>query len=174
VGVGALFSLARFSEAFLVLRAQGSGLSLAFVPLVMVAMNMVYAGAAYPFGKLSDRMSHSTLLTAGLLVLFAADVVLALEATWPGVLLGVTLWGLHMGMTQGLLSAMVAHRSPAHLRGTAFGVFNLVGGLTALLASVVAGLVWEHVGPSFTFYAGAAFSCLSLVVLAVLPAARPT
>lgn len=165
VGVGAVFTLARFSEAFLVLRAQDSGIAVAWVPLVMVAMNIVYAASAYPFGKLSDRMSHHKLLAWGLLVLIAADLVLAMDAHWTSLLVGVALWGVHMGMTQGLLATMVADTAPADLRGTAYGFFNLVSGLAILLASVVAGLLWDRLGASFTFYAGAAFSVVALAAL---------
>ncbi len=165
VGVGAVFTLARFSEAFLVLRAQQSGIAVALVPLVMVAMNVVYAASAYPFGKLSDRMSHKTLLGWGLVVLVAADLVLALEGHWATVLGGVALWGVHMGMTQGLLATMVADTAPADLRGTAFGFFNLVSGVAMLLASALAGLLWDRLGASFTFCAGAAFCGLALLGL---------
>ena len=170
VGVGAVFTLARFSEAFLVLRAEQVGIALALVPLVMVAMNAVYAVTAYPFGKLSDRVSHQRLLLAGLAVLVAADVALALATHWFGLLVGVALWGVHMGMTQGLLAAMVAHESPADLRGTAFGFFNLVSGGAMLAASVVAGLLWQYVGPAWTFGAGALFSLLAMAALAWRPA----
>ena len=165
VGVGAVFTLARFSEAFLVLRAQQGGIAVALVPLVMVAMNVVYAASAYPFGKLSDRMSHRTLLAAGLVLLIAADLVLAMDAHWTTVLAGVALWGVHMGMTQGLLATMVADTAPADLRGTAFGFFNLVSGVAMLVASAVAGLLWDRLGASFTFHAGAAFSALALLGL---------
>ena len=160
VAVGAVFTLARFSEAFLVLRAQQSGIALAWVPLVMVAMNAIYAASAYPFGKLSDRMRHRTLLGLGLLVLIAADLVLAHAGHWSTVLTGVALWGIHLGMTQGLLATMVADTAPADLRGTAFGVFNLVSGVAMLIASALAGLLWEQLGASFTFLAGAVFCLL--------------
>jgi MFS family permease len=166
VGTGAMFTLARFSEAFLVLRAQQSGIALALVPLVMVAMNLVYAATAYPFGKLSDRMSHKALLAWGLLVLIAADLVLAYDDHWIAVIAGVVLWGIHMGMTQGLLATMVADQAPADLRGTAYGFFNLVSGLAMLVASVLAGLIWDRWGASFTFYTGAAFCVLTLLALA--------
>ena len=169
VGIGVLFTLARFSEAFLVLRAEQGGIPLALVPLVMVAMNVVYALAAYPFGKLSDRVSHGRLLAAGLLVLLAADLVLAISSHWSGVLAGVALWGIHMGITQGLLATMVADTAPADLRGTAYGFFNLVSGLAMLLASVCAGLLWDRFGAAFTFYAGAAFTVLALLALAWRP-----
>lgn len=165
VAIGAAFTLARFSEAFLVLRAEQAGIALALVPLVMVAMNVVYAASAYPFGRLSDRMSHTTLLVAGLLVLAAADLVLALPPTTATLLAGVALWGIHMGMTQGLLAAMVAGSAPADLRGTAFGFFNLMSGMAMLAASVIAGLLWDSLGASFTFHAGAGFCVLTLLVL---------
>ena len=166
VGIGAIFTLARFSEAFLVLRAQQAGILLALVPLVMVAMNVIYAASAYPFGKLADSMSHSRLLALGLLLLIAADGVLANSASWPAVLLGVALWGVHMGMTQSLLATMVADTAPADLRGTAYGFFNLVSGLSMLVASVVAGLLWDKLGAAFTFYAGAVFCIIALLGLA--------
>ena len=165
VGVGAVFTLARFSEAFLVLRAQQSGMAVALVPLVMVAMNLIYSASAYPFGKLSDRMSHTTLLALGLVVLVAADLVLASSTHWAVLLVGVALWGVHMGMTQGLLATMVADAAPPDLRGTAFGFFNLLSGVAMLLASGLAGWLWELRGASYTFYAGAAFSLLALLAL---------
>ncbi|MDQ9168988.1 MFS transporter [Oxalobacteraceae bacterium R-40] len=167
VAIGAVFTLARFSEAFLVLRAQQAGIALAAVPLVMVAMNMVYAGSAYPFGKLSDRVSHKLLLCLGLAVLLAADLVLASNNHWIAVVIGVALWGVHMGMTQGLLAAMVADAAPAHLRGTAFGFFNLVSGIAMLVASVLAGILWDRFGAAFTFYAGAGFCILTLIAIVV-------
>jgi MFS family permease len=162
VAIGAVFTLARFSEAFLVLRAQQGGIPIALVPLVMVAMNLIYAATAYPFGRLSDSMSHARLLLLGLVVLVAADLVLAHDDHWATVLLGVALWGIHMGMTQGLLATMVADTAPADLRGTAYGFFNLVCGLAMLAASVLAGLLWDRLGASFTFYAGAAFCALAM------------
>jgi MFS family permease len=172
VGIGAVFTLARFSEAFLVLRAQQGGIPIALVPLVMVAMNLVYALSAYPFGKLSDRMSHATLLALGLGVLIAADLVLAISSQWWIVLGGVTLWGVHMGITQGLLAAMVADTAPADLRGTAYGFFNLMSGGAMLIASVAAGLLWDRFGASVTFYAGAGFSLAALMGLAWRPVMR--
>jgi len=165
VGFGAIFALARFSEAFLVLRAQHGGIPVALVPLVMVAMNLIYALSAYPFGKLSDQMSHMKLLALGLLVLIAADLVLAMNDHWGTVLLGVGLWGLHMGMTQGLLATMVADTAPADLRGTAYGFFNLTSGLAMLIASVLAGFLWDQFGASFTFYAGAVFCGIAVMGL---------
>jgi MFS family permease len=169
VGIGAVFTLARFSEAFLVLRAQQGGIPVALVPLVMVAMNLIYALAAYPFGKLSDRMSHTRLLALGLLVLIAADLVLASNDHWTVVIAGVALWGIHMGITQGLLATMVADTAPADLRGTAYGFFNLMSGIAMLVASGVAGLLWDHYGASATFYAGTVFCFLALAGLAWHP-----
>lgn len=163
--IGAVFTLARFSEAFLVLRAQQSGIPIAWVPLVMVAMNVVYAASAYPFGKLSDRINPTKLLAWGLIVLVAADLVLASSADWPVVLVGVTLWGIHMGMSQGLLAKMVADTAPQDLRGTAYGFFNLVSGIAMLIASVLAGLLWDNYGAPSTFYAGAVFCLLTLLAL---------
>ena len=165
--IGAIFTLARFSEAFLLLRAQQGGLPLAWVPLVLVAMNLVYALAAYPFGKLSDRMSHSTLLAVGLVVLIGADCVLAFSDSWRAVFIGVALWGLHMGITQGLLATMVADTAPTDMRGTAFGFFNLMGGLTMLVASALAGLLWDRLGAPFTFGVGALFCALGLIAIAL-------
>ena len=174
VGVGAMFTLARFSEAFLVLRAQQSGVAMALVPLIMVAMNLVYSACAYPFGKLSDRVSHSTLLFAGLLVLVAADLVLARNNDWISLAIGIVLWGIHMGLTQGLLSTMVADTAPDDLRGTAFGFFNLMSGVALLFASALAGWLWDRYGPAYTFYGSAALCGLALLSLAAMPDPGPS
>lgn len=173
VGVGAVFALARFSEAFLVLRASELGVESAWVPLVMVVMNLAYTSTAYPFGKLSDALSHRTLLTAGLCVLIAADVVLAVAGNWTMLGLGVALWGVHMGMTQGLLSAMVAATAPTDLRGTAFGFFNLVSGIALLASSALAGVLWELYGSDRTFYVGAGFAASTLVALGLTTTRGP-
>ncbi|ALK98276.1 MFS transporter [Massilia sp. WF1] len=165
VAIGAVFALARFSEAFLVLRAMEGGMRPALVPLVMVAMNLVYTLSAYPFGKLADAISHPRLLVIGLGFLVLADLVLAQGNGWPVVLLGVSLWGLHMGMTEGLLAVMVANTAPPELKGTAFGFFNLVSGIAMLLASPLAGLLWEGHGAAATFHAGAAFSMLAAMLI---------
>lgn len=165
VGIGSVFNLARFSEAFLVLRAQQSGVDLAWVPLVMVAMNLAYAASAYPFGKMSDHLSHAGLLASGLVVLIGADLLLAIDGHWSLVMAGVVLWGIHMGMTQGLLTAMVSHAVPADLRGSAFGFFHLASGIALLLSSALAGLLWDRYGASSTFHAGALFCLVTLVVL---------
>lgn len=166
VGIGALFTLARFSEAFLVLRAQQGGLRIAYAPLVLIAMNVVYSLGAYPFGKLADTMSHRKLLGAGLVVLVLADAALAVASHGPLLWAGILLWGLHMALTQGLLAAMVADTSPDALRGTAFGVFNLASGIALLVASALAGLLWDRLGGGSTFVAGAAISVVTLAVLA--------
>lgn len=161
--LGAVFTLARFSEAFLVLRAQSVGLALGYVPLMMVVMNVVYAASAYPAGLLADRMSPRPLLVLGLAVLVVADVVLAAAASPLVTFIGAALWGLHMGLTQGLFAKLVADTAPAALRGTAFGVFNLVTGIALLMASVIAGVLWSAWGASATFIAGAAFAALALL-----------
>ena len=165
VGAGAVFTLARFSEAFLILRAQQLGLADALAPLVLVAMNVVFALSAYPIGRLADRADHKMLLSLGLAVLIAADLFLAQAQSLAGVAIGVMLWGLHMGMTQGLLATMVAAAAPANLRGTAFGFFNLMSGIAMLVASVLAGLLWDKLGSATTFYAGAVFSALAVFML---------
>lgn len=172
VAIGAVFSLARFSEAFLVLRAHQSGVAMALVPLVMVAMNLVYSLSAYPFGKLSDRASHRAMLAVGLVVLIASDLVLAIDSHWSVVLGGVALWGVHMGITQGLLARMVADTAPAELRGTAFGFFNLMSGIAILIASVVAGFAWDQLGAPATFLAGAGFAAIALLALLLRGCAR--
>lgn len=165
VVIGIVFTLARFSEAFLILRAQQGGIPLSLIPLVMVVMNVIYAASAYPFGKLSDRMSHNKLLAFSLITLIVADLVLAYSSHWMVVLMGIALWGIHMGMSQGLLAAMIANTAPAALRGSAYGFFNLACGLMMLVASILAGLLWDYLGASFTFYGGAIFCCVALLAL---------
>jgi len=172
VGLGAVFTLARFSEAFLVLRAQEGGLALAWTPLVLIAMNLVYAAGAYPFGKLSDTTAHGRLLGWGLVTLIAADALLALGNQGLWLWGGIALWGLHMAMTQGLLASMVADTAPAHLRGTAFGLFNLMSGLALLVASGLAGWLWDRFGAPQTFWTGCGFSLLALLLLGLKPAVK--
>jgi MFS family permease len=169
VAIGAVFTLARFSEAFLVLRAQQGGLGLAWTPLVVIGMSLIYATGAYPFGKLADRVRHSTLLAWGLLLLIGADALLACSNQGGWVWAGIALWGLHMAMTQGLLATMVADTAPDNLRGTAYGFFNLVSGLAMLVASAAAGLLWDQFGASFTFLAGIGVSVAALGMLALQP-----
>jgi MFS family permease len=163
VGVGAVLTLARFSEAFLILRAQSVGLPIALAPLVLVVMNIVYSLSAYPLGALSDKVDRRWLFGIGFAILIASDIVLAVAANLPAVFAGVALWGLHMGMTQGLLAALIADEAPAQLRATSFGVFNFVSGIALLLASLTAGVLWDMIGPYATFMAGAAFSLIGLL-----------
>jgi MFS family permease len=170
VVVATLFTLARFSEAFLILRAQGTGVPVMLVPLVLVGMNAVYALSAWPVGALSDRIGRVGLLLCGLGLLVVADLCLALSPGLAGIALGILIWGLHMGFTQGILSALVAETVPAELRGTAFGMFNLVTGVALLAASVTAGALWEAQGAAATFLAGAGFAAIA--ALALLPLGR--
>jgi MFS family permease len=170
VGLGAALALARFSEAFLVLRAESLGLAITFVPVVMIVMNAVYAGAAYPAGAAADRMSMRGLLLLGLLVLIAADIVLAFAPSPLTAFAGAGLWGLHMALTQGLLAKLVADAAPADLRGSAFGVFNLVSGVAALGASVLAGALWSLYGPEATFLASAVFASIAVAGFWLRPA----
>jgi MFS family permease len=165
VTVGVVFTLARFSEAFLILRAQNVGLSLTWVPAVLVGMNVVYALSAYPAGVLSDRLNRKGLLAAGLVLLAGADLALALMPNLGGIAIGVALWGLHMGFTQGLFATLVADASPPELRGTAYGYFNLLTGLAMLAASIIAGALWDAYGPAGTFFAGLVFALVALVGL---------
>jgi MFS family permease len=169
VMIGVVFTLARFSEAFLILRAQNVGLGVMWVPAVLVGMNVVYALSAYPAGVLSDRLDRKGLLAAGLVMLAGADLALAAMPNLTGVALGVALWGLHMGFTQGLFAALVADASPPDLRGTAFGFFNLSSGIAMLAASVVAGALWDGCGPASTFFAGLAFALAALLGLFAMP-----
>ena len=171
VGVSAIFTLARFSEAFLLLRAQSVGLDVTIVPAVMVVMNVVYTASAWPAGALSDRNGRYGVLIVGFGLLILADLVLALGNSVSTVMIGVALWGLHMGLTQGLLAALVADTAPPELRGTAFGMFNLVSGVALLAASIVAGALWDMIGPAGTFVAGA---LITAVALAALPLLRRT
>ena len=165
VAIAAVFTLGRFSEAFLILRARDVGFGVGAAPWVMVVMSVVYAITSYPAGAAADRGYGTRLLSAGLVALFAADLVLAAAGGGTVVLAGAALWGLHMGLTQGLLAALVAAMAPADLRGTAFGVYNLVGGVALLFASALAGWLWDAFGPPLTFYAGAAFTLVSWIGL---------
>jgi len=163
VAAGAVFTLARFSEAFLVIRAHDLGLALALAPAVIAVMSVVFAASAYPAGRLQDRFGARPLLIAGLSALIAADLFLAYGKGLPAIFLGIGLWGLHMGLTQGVLSALVAQAAPARLRGTAFGLFGLVTGVATLLASVAAGILWEAIAPEATFLAGAGLAGVALI-----------
>ncbi|MFJ6322050.1 MULTISPECIES: MFS transporter [unclassified Rhizobium] len=168
VAVSAIFTLARFSEAFLILRAQSIGLPLALIPIVLVLMSLAYSLSAYPIGVLSDRVNRLTLLALGLVLLLIADLVLAFasDLVWVGI--GVVFWGLHMGFTQGLLATLIAETAPSEQRGTAFGMFNLVTGIALLVASIIAGALWDMIGPQGTFLAEATFAVLTLAGLFVV------
>ncbi len=165
--IASVLTLARFSEAFLVLRGQDVGMGTTGAPWVMVAMSAVYAAVAFPAGRAADRGHAATLLSAGLAALIASDMALALAGSATGVITGAALWGLHMALTQGLLSALVAATAPAELRGTAFGVFNLASGIALLVASSLAGLLWQQIGPAATFLVGAAFTGIAWAALAL-------
>jgi MFS family permease len=163
VALATVFALARFSEAFLLLRAQSVGLSLVLVPTVMFVMNVVYALAAWPSGVLSDNLGRYGVLIIGFLILVVADLTLAFGSNTLAIVIGAALWGLHMGMTQGLLASLIADTAPPDLRGTAFGMFNLVTGVATLLASIIAGALWDVVGPTGTFAAGAIFAAVAMI-----------
>jgi MFS family permease len=170
VAVAALFTLARFSEAFLILKIAAVGLSASYVPLVLVLMNVAYAGCAYPAGWLSDRANRWWVVGVGAALLIGADLVLAASTKVGAALIGIVLWGLHMGFTQGLFAALVADAAPAGQRGTAFGVFNLVSGVALLAASVLAGVVWDRAGAAATFVTGAGLTAFAVLVAVVLGA----
>jgi MFS family permease len=174
VGIAVVFSIARFSEAFLILRAQTIGLPIMLVPMVLVLMNVAYALAAYPDGARSDRTNRITILGVGFCLLVAADLVLAFSKGLSSVAVGVVLWGLHMGFTQGLLATLVADTAPAELRGTAYGFFNLFSGLALLVASLLAGAVWDELGPQSTFFGGAVFAAIALAGLTATRHIAPT
>jgi MFS family permease len=163
--IGAVVTMARFSEAFLVLRASEAGLSFTWTPLALVVMNAAYVATAYPAGRLSDRVGRLWLLVLGLAILIVADIIMAVGQSTAAVLAGVAIWGLHMGLTQGVFAAVVADTAPPDRRGTAFGVFNFISGLAALLSSLVAGALWHWQGPSATFWASAAFAGVALAGL---------
>lgn len=166
VGLASILTLARFSEAFLLLRAQSVGVADADAPLVLIVMNIVYAVSAYPFGRMADTLDRKRLLGFGIGLLVLADIVLAIAASVWAVLAGAAIWGLHMGATQGLLSVFVADTAPKDLRGTGFGVYNLITGIALLAASALAGTLWTALGPAATFFAGAVFSGFALAGIA--------
>ena len=172
VAIGSLLTFARSTEAFLVLRGSNLGLSNTLVPLVLVAMSLVYTVAAYPAGKWSDQGGRRPLLIAGMLVLAIADVVLATASGMVGLFAGIALWGLHMGLTQGLFAAYIADLAPGELRGTAFGVFNLATGVVLLAASALSGLVWDQFSPATTFWMGAGLAVVGAAALFALPRGR--
>lgn len=163
VAIAIIFTLSRFSEAFLILKAQSLGLSVSLIPATLIIMNIFYALASYPAGVLSDKGDRIKVLTIGLLFLIISDIVLALSQSLIEAALGIIFWGLHMGFSQGLLSALVADSAPPELRGTAFGIFSLLTGLAVLFSSIIAGFLWDTLGSSTTFYFGAFFASISLI-----------
>ena len=169
VAIGAVFTLARFSEAFLILQARQAGLSDALTPAVFVLMNIVGAITAYPAGRLADRMDRRSMLVVGISVLIVADIALAQAGSLTLSAIGIALWGLHLGLVQGLLSAMIAAVAPAGLRGTAFGFFNLASAIAMLVASALAGFLWDTMGASMTFYAGAILSLVATALILISP-----
>ena len=176
IAVGFLFTLARFSEGFLILRGFDAGLSMTLAPLVLVVFNLAFFALAYPAGALSDRFSPKAILMAGMAVLVAADLVLAQPPGLAGLAVGVALWGAHMALTQGIFARLIADSAPAHLRATSFGAFHFAGGIATLLASLGAGLLWDRHGPDATFLAGAAVAAVAMAMLSLLPEgkARPS
>lgn len=163
--LGAMFMLARFSEAFLVLKASEVGFEAAWVPLVMIVMALTYTIFAYPIGKLSDRIKREYMLIIGLMILILADIILANAKSNISVLIGTAIWGIHMGFTQGVLATLIADYSPKEYNGTAFGIFNFVSGISMLIASIIAGVVWQEFGSYMTFYAGGIFALISLFMV---------
>ncbi len=172
VAVASFAMLARFSEAFLILRMENLGLELTFAPAVLIIMSVVYALSAYPAGRLSDHYGRRIMLALGFVALIVADFFLALTNGRAAGFAGIALWGLHMGLTQGLFAALVADTAPGSLRGTAFGVFHLATGLMLLVASGLAGLLWDLAGPATVFFAGAGFSAITLLAVKFLPGKR--
>lgn len=165
VAIAGVFSLARFSDAFLILEAESEGLDATLAPAVLVLINIVYAASAYPAGVLSDNGGRTRILAIGLALLVVADLVLGSTSGLAGTAIGIALWGLHMGFTQGIFSTLVADTAPEALRGTAFGLLNLVVGLALLGASLLAGALWDLAGPSRTFFVAASIAALPLAAL---------
>jgi MFS family permease len=172
VAAGTVFTLARFSEAFLVIRAQQGGLAVTWAPVVIAVMSLVFAVSAYPAGRLQDKAGARPLLILGLVALIVADLLLGFGQSLAALFFGIGLWGLHMGLTQGVLSALIAAMAPEHLRGTAFGLFGLITGLAALGASVLAGALWDVIGSAATFAAGASFAAIALLAFLFLGESR--
>ena len=167
-----LFSLARFSEWFLILRALDVGVSPVLSPLALVAFNVGFLALAYPAGALSDRMSPRSILMAGMGVLVVANFLLAQDIGLLGLTVGILLWGAHMALTQGIFARMVADVAPDHLRATSFGAFYFVSGIGTLLASLAAGFIWDRDGAATTFIAGAGAAAVALAMLSLLEQPR--
>jgi len=172
IAVGFLFTLARFSEGFLILRGFDAGLSMTLSPLVLVVFNLAFFALAYPAGALSDRFSPKAILMMGMALLIAADLILAQPIGFAGLGVGVALWGAHMALTQGIFARLIADAAPPHLRATSFGAFHFATGIATLLASLGAGLLWDRDGPEATFYAGAAVAAVAMAMLSLLPEGR--
>ncbi|RYD92534.1 MAG: MFS transporter, partial [Sphingomonadales bacterium] len=167
IGIAALLTLARFSEAFLLLKSLEAGFSAAWAPLAMVIMHAVYGLAAYPVGKLSDRIGSRGLLVWSLAFLVGSHLTLAYATDLWVYLLGTVLWGLHMGFSQGLLGALIAGVTPDALKGSAFGAFNLMTGIVVLVGNTAAGWLWISAGSQAPFLVGAGVSLLAMLLLAV-------
>jgi MFS family permease len=167
--VGFLFALARFSEAFLILKGIDTGLSEAMSPITLAIFNLAYVGLAYPAGAMSDRISPKKLLMSGMAVLVAGDLVLARSGSFAGLVVGTALWGAHMALTQGIFSRMIADSAPEKLRATSFGAFWFVTGIATLLASLGAGWLWDREGSSAVFATSAGVAAMALVMLSLLP-----
>ena len=173
IAIAAIFSLARFSPAFLVLKAHDVHVDAAFVPIILVAMYLAYSAASYPFGILADRINRHLQLGIGAVTLIAADLTLAGARTVWMTVLGAALWGLQMGVTQGLLSAAIADAAPERLRGTAFGIYDLAVGASTFVASAGAGTLWMLGGPTGTFVAGASLAAGAIMILLLRPIPKP-
>lgn len=171
--VGFLFTLARFSESFLILKGIGIGLSEAMSPLTLAIFNLAYVALAYPAGAMSDRMRPANLLALGMLALIAGNLVLAGTGGFTGLVIGTTLWGAHMALTQGIFSRMIADSAPDHLRATSFGAFWFVTGIGSLLASLGAGWMWDRQGSSATFITSAIVAGVALAMLSLLSEEQP-
>jgi len=171
--VGFLFTLARFSEGFLILKGIDIGLSEAMSPLTLAIFNLAYVALAYPAGALSDRMQPRSILIAGMIVLIAGDMVLARTSNFAGLVVGTALWGAHMALTQGIFSRMIADSAPEELRATSFGAFYFVTGIGTLLASLGAGWLWDGQGPESTFLTSAGVAAAAVALLVLLGEHKP-
>lgn len=163
--LGSLFAVARFSNAFIVLRASDAGFGATAIPLLIMGMNLVFSAASYPFGKWADKTDPKTLLAVGIGILILADLVFALLPSQWGVLIGIVLMGLHLGATQGIFSMLVAATAPENERASAFGIFGFANGLSAVAAGLLAGLLWDAFGPEATFLGGALLALFALAWL---------
>jgi MFS family permease len=173
LAVGFLFTLARFSEGFLILKGIEIGLSEAMSPLTLAMFNLAFVALAYPAGALSDRVRPKMLLIAGMVMLIAGNLILAKTESFSGLVAGVALWGAHMAFTQGIFARMIADSAPADLRATSFGAFWFVSGLGGLAASLAAGLLWDRDGSAATFLTSALVAGAAVAMLSLLPDETP-